>query len=124
MPPLPSEEDRVTLTRLEEGMWQQATRFDARFQQASLAKGFSEFGRSGRVNTRHEALATPSQPIHARLPLPNLPICLLDDHTAQLTYSSVFTQDGLVAYARHSANWSRTPSGWVLRFHQGTPDTL
>lgn len=114
-------EDREELTRLEECMWREETRFDLEFMERHLAPDFFEFGRSGRTYTRAQSLAVPRQATHAALPLPCLSIRLLDMDTAQLTYFSAVTYDGVVEHGRRSSIWSRTPSGWVMRFHQGTP---
>lgn len=116
-----SEEDRAILTRLEEDMWREVTRFDPTFQEQRFAADFFEFGRSGRVYRRDQIIRLDSQPIHAVLPLPNLAIRLLDENTAQVTYDSQVEYDGIVEYGRRSSIWSRTENGWVMRFHQGTP---
>jgi len=116
-----SEEDRVTLTQLEEGMWREETRFDTQFMERALALDFFEYGRSGRTYTRQQSMAVPRQAIDAVLPLPHLKIRLIDQDTAQLTYDSAVTYDGIVEHAHRSSIWSRTSSGWVMRFHQGTP---
>jgi hypothetical protein len=121
MPLILSEEDRAILTRLEEDMWREVTRFDQTFQEQQFATDFFEFGRSGRVYTRDQIIQLDSQPIHAVLPLPNLAIRLLDQNTAQVTYNSQVEYDSIVEHARRSSIWSRTESGWVIRFHQGTP---
>lgn len=109
------------LTQLEENMWREVTRFDIRFQETFFAPDFLEFGRSGRVYTRDQVIRNVAQPIQAVLPLPDLAIRLLDENTAQLTYNSAVTYDGVVEHARRSSIWSRTKDGWVMRFHQGTP---
>jgi hypothetical protein len=116
-------EDRAEITRLEEAMWRTSMRFDLEFQEKHFAPDFFEFGRSGRTYTRQEVLLTPTQPqpIHAVLPLPKLQIRLLDDNTAQVTYDSQVTYGATVEHAHRSSIWSRTSSGWVMRFHQGTP---
>jgi hypothetical protein len=116
-----SKEDRALLTRLEEDMWREETRFDIRFMERALAPDFFEFGRSGRTYTRKQSLAVPRQPTEAVLPLPNLMIRLIDEDTAQITYDSAVTYDGIVEHGHRSSIWSRTPDGWVMRFHQGTP---
>ena len=124
-----SEEDRAILTRLEEDMWRETTRFDQTFQEQRFADDFFEFGRlgrthasrTGRVYTRSQIICLDSQPIRAVLPLPNLSIRLLDRNTAQVTYNSQVEYNGIIEYGRRSSIWSRTESGWVMRFHQGTP---
>jgi hypothetical protein len=116
-----SEEDRAELTRLEEAMWRAETRFDPGFQQARFAPDFFEIGRSGRVYSREQIVSVPPQEIRAVLPLANLAIRLIDRDTAQLTYDSQVSYGAATEHGRRSSFWSRTSSGWVMRFHQGTP---
>lgn len=85
-----------------------------------LAPDFFEFGRSGRVYTRQNAIDTEPQPIDARLPLSYFRARLLDSGVAQVTYVSAVTYDGVLELANRSSIWSRTENGWRLRFHQGT----
>jgi hypothetical protein len=116
-----ADDDRDTLTRLEESMWREETRFDAVFMEAILAPDFFEFGRSGRTYTREQTLAMPRVAIEAKLPLASLRIRLIDEDTAQLTYDSAVTHGGVTAHGRRSSIWSRSKGGWQMRFHQGTP---
>ena len=116
-----SEKDHSTLVRLEENMWREVTRFDPAFMQKALAVDFFEYGRSGKTYTREQILAAPRDAIHAVIPLPNLTARLIDENTAQVTYDSAATYDGVVEYAHRSSIWSRTTRGWEMRFHQGTP---
>jgi len=96
--------DRDLLERLEEELWRPETRFDNRRMSEVIAPDFLEFGRSGRIYKRED--------FEARL---------LDRDVAQVTYNSAVTYGGVVQRARRSSIWSRTPNGWVRRFHQGTP---
>jgi hypothetical protein len=114
-------EDQAELIRLEEAMWRPETRFDLSFQEARFARDFVEFGRSGRVYSRAQVIRADPRPIEATLPLPSLAMRELGADTVQLTYNSEVVHGGVREYARRSSIWSRTPSGWVLRFHQGTP---
>lgn len=116
-----SPSDKDDLTELEEAMWRTETRYDPVFQQQRFASDFLEFGRSGRVYQRNDAILTHPRPIQATLPLHNLAIRLLDQNTAQVTYDSAVVYDGVVERAHRSSIWSRHSSGWVMRFHQGTP---
>ena len=113
--------DIEELTRLEEGMWRAELRYNATFQAERFAPDFFEFGRSGRVYSREEAILDKPEPIHAALPLRNLQIRALDVDTVQLTYYSEVQYGTETEYARRSSIWSRTDRGWVMRFHQGTP---
>ena len=116
----PTTEDCRELTRLEECMWRAETRFDMAFMEAHLAPDFFEFGRSGKTYARADLLAGPTLSFSAQLPLPNLSIRMLSPDTAQLTYRSAATFDGVVEHARRSSIWTRTNNTWVMRFHQGT----
>ena len=116
-----SEEDRRTLERLESELWREETRFDIERMRALLAEDFCEIGKSGRCYNREETLAVPRQPIDAVFPLPNFAARWLTPEVAQVTYTSAIRTDGTIQRASRSSLWSRTPEGWVLRFHQGTP---
>jgi hypothetical protein len=116
-----SPEDLVLLTRLEESMWSEATRFSESFMQAALASDFFEFGRSGIMHTREAVLSAAHQVIGIVLPLRDLVIRLIDDNTAQVTYISETENARGRQLARRSSIWSKTSLGWQLRFHQGTP---
>jgi hypothetical protein len=113
-------EDREILERLEEALWRSETRFDTSFMNKVIAEDFFEFGRSGRVYQRQDTLAAGFQAIDAVLPLPDFQARLLNENTAHITYNSAVMSNGVVEHARRSSIWSRTESGWVLRFHQGT----
>ena len=121
MGPELSAEGRALLQRLEEELWQEETRFDTVYMDRVMADDFFEFGRSGRVYDRNEILFTPKQPIDAIIPLPNFQARLLTADVALVTYNSHATFDGLVEKGRRCSIWSRTATGWELRFHQGTP---
>ena len=114
-------EDRDELERLEEELWRPETRFDNRRMKELMAPDSLEFGRSGRIYRREDSLGLPPGPIDAVLPLPGFSARLLHPDVAQVTYDSAVTYDGVVQRARRSSIWSRTPGGWRLRFHQGTP---
>ena len=113
------QDDKAELTRLEEAMWRTETRFDLVFQEARFAPDFVEFGRSGRVYNRAQIIRTDKHPIEASLR--NLRFAELDQNTVLVTYNSVAVFDGVHEHARRSSIWSRSPAGWVMRFHQGTP---
>ena len=115
------EEDREQLRRLEEDLWKAATRFDIPYMEQLLADDFMEFGRSGRVYEREDTLAVPRQPIDVVLPLADFRVRLISPDVAQVTYDSEMVYDGEVQHGHRSSIWARAGSGWVLKFHQGTP---
>ena len=113
------------LLELEEAMWKEETRYDPTFQQTRFADDFLEFGRSGRVYTRDQALlpAAARRPTGIRLPLEELRFRALGPDVVQITYNSHVDTDGRRESARRSSIWSRVQGRWVMRFHQGTPYT-
>ncbi len=121
MHPGPTAHDIAELTRLEEAMWQAATRFDPAFQEVHFATDFIEFGRSGKTYTRAQIIRHDTAEIQATLPLPKLKIRMIGEDAALLTYNSRAVFDGVVEHARRSSIWTKTATGWVMRFHQGTP---
>lgn len=121
MIPTLSPEDRKLLQHLEEDLWLEETRFDRPSMERVFAEDFFEFGRSGRIYQREDTLSLPRQPINAVIPLPDFDARLLSADIVQVTYNSQVTYDGVVEKGRRSSIWQRTTSGWVLRFHQGTP---
>ncbi len=121
MHPGPTAHDIAELTRLEEAMWQAATRFDPAFQEVRFATDFIEFGRSGKTYTRAQIIRHDTAEIQATLPLPKLKIRMIGEDAALLTYNSRAVFDGVVEHARRSSIWTKTATGWVMHFHQGTP---
>jgi hypothetical protein len=71
------------------------------------------------VYNRAQIIRTDKHPIEASLR--NLRFVELDENTVLVTYNSVAVFDGVHEHARRSSIWSRSPAGWVMRFHQGTP---
>lgn len=114
-----SEHDCTELQLLEEGLWRAETRFDRAWMERTLAPGFFEFGRSGRVYSREDTLGMAARPIDARLE--DLDVRSLSADVAQVTYISVETYEGEEQAAHRSSLWSRSEDGWRLLFHQATP---
>ena len=114
-------EDAVQLRELEESLWRPESRFDREQMRQILAPDFLEFGRSSRVYRLEDALSIQHQEISAKLPLPNLEIRLVHPNVALVTYESDVAYPSGRERARRSSLWTRSPEGWQLRFHQGTP---
>ena len=85
-----------------------------------LSPDFFEFGRSGRIYKREETLAVPSQNINAELPLKDFKIHPISKDVVLITYISKVIYDEIET-ANRSSIWIKTPKGWQLKFHQGTP---
>ena len=114
-------DEATQLHQLEESLWRAETRFDRAHMESVLAPGFFEFGRSGRVHTRTEILELEATSIGARLPLAEFAVWPVADDVRLVTYlGEVYTDTG-IELSNRSSLWVRTPSGWRLRFHQGTP---
>lgn len=116
-----SSKDRETLEQQEQELWREETRVNTERMNELISQDFFEFGRSGRVWQRQDTVVAVPHTKDVVSPLPEFHIRLLDENIAQVTYDSAFIYDGVVEYTHRSSIWSLTTSGWVLRFHQGTP---
>lgn len=116
-----SHEEYKVLKLLEEGLWQSNFRFDIPKMEQVLAPDFFEFGRSGKVYLRADALNVTSQEIPCVFPLIDLKIRLINENIAQITYISIVNYPEGEERSLRSSIWSRSDDGWQLRFHQGTP---
>ena len=120
------ESDVAKLRKLEESLWQQATRCDLAYQEQVFAADFFEFGRSGRVYERSELLMDSDRAweITAKLTLPKFSAKLIAAGLALVTYRSEVRRGKDLELANRTSLWSRGGKfGWQLRFHQGTPLT-
>ena len=115
-----SQEDFDKLRDLEESLWRSETRFDLEYMNQILASDFFEFGRSGRIYRREDTLGSAAEEFDAQLL--NFDVHLIDSNVALVTYLSQVTYDD-VEIANRSSIWSKTVTGWQIRFHQGTPVT-
>ncbi len=109
------------LRLLEESLWKSETRFNVRYLETILSNDFFEFGRSGKVYTRDETIAAPKQEIGAALPLREFKCHYVSEDVALVTYVTEVSGSGGVLLGNRSSIWVKTPDGWKLRFHQGTP---
>ena len=111
------------LRSLEASLWIAETRYNREFMEQVLAPDLFEFGRSGRTYTREETLTFPpqeKQAIHAKLPLKEFKVHLIREDAALVTFISEVTYEK-VELGNRSSLWFKTPKGWQLKFHQGTP---
>ena len=111
----------VKLQRLEESLWQEATRFDRTYMEQILAEDFFEFGRSGRIYRREETLDAQGETIRAVIPLANFRVRPISKNVIQVTYDSEVAYGKIVEFAHRSSLWSKNMQSWTLEFHQGTP---
>ncbi len=116
-----SPQDLDELQQLEESLWITHTRFDRAYMERILSPDFVEFGRSGKVYGREEAVSTVYRDIRCTLPLKHFSAQGIEANVYLVTYVSEVMGDGEVLVANRSSIWLKTPEGWKLRFHQGTP---
>ena len=109
------------LKNLEEELWLEETRFDRLRMEGVFADKFFEFGRSGKIHSREEALSLGKSKIDTAIPLDNFQIQMITLEVALVTYNSSVTYDDITQKSRRSSLWLRTGKSWRLQFHQGTP---
>ncbi|MBC7836489.1 DUF4440 domain-containing protein [Acetobacteraceae bacterium] len=112
-------QDYQELLKLEESLWIPEIRFDQVYMDNLLTPDFFEFGRSGKIYNREQILSRRPQAINATFPLKNFKVELITSEVAQVTYVSEVMYDKL-EIGNRSSIWLKTPTGWKLRFHQGT----
>ena len=89
-----------------------------------LHPDFDEVGRSGRRYDRMTVLSfLASQSEHASVESDDFRLVPLAPDAALLTYRSAHRDsDGrLHLHSHRSSIWMKDPTGWRLRYHQGTP---
>ncbi len=116
-----SSQDRDGLQQLEESLWIAHTRFDNAYMEQILSPEFVEFGRSGKVYGREETLSAAYHDIRCMFPLKHFTADCIETNVFLVTYVSESFSEGEVFVANRSSIWIKTPQGWRLRFHQGTP---
>lgn len=115
-----SGEDFENLRELEESLWISNKRFDREYMEKVLSSSFFEFGRSGRIYEREDTISAPALELSVKLPLKNFKVHPVSNDVVLVTYISEVYYDGL-SVSNRSSLWLKTPEGWKLRFHQGTP---
>jgi hypothetical protein len=115
-----------TLKALEVALHQPGLRRDANFAAALIHDDFMEFGRSGTIWSRAgilDLLASADTSSPTRTWSQDYRIHQHEENLALLTYKSAQV-DGNKQLTRHtlrSSLWKKTPAGWQMVFHQGTP---
>ncbi len=112
-----NEQDK--LKELEQSLWIAKTRFDKKYMEKILASDFFEFGRSGKTYTRAQTLSTATEKINAKIPLKDFKVHQITNNVFLVTYISEVHYKELEV-ANRSSIWLKTPTGWQLKFHQGT----
>ena len=107
------------LFELEKTLWDAKTRFDLNYMEKILAPEFFEFGRSGRIYRREDALSVKTEE-NIKAILKNFEVHPLNEDIILVTYISEVHYDELEVSNRSSI-WHKTEKGWQIYFHQGTP---
>jgi len=114
----------ATLRELEEALHSNEVRRNPKRLERLLHSEFEEIGRSGRRYDRAEMvrglLEGGEMP---QVVSSNYTAILLTEGAALLSYDSALVDHGGKPYrkSRRSSLWLKSPDGWRLRFHQGTP---
>jgi hypothetical protein len=111
-----------TLRQLEVAMHQREARVDTAEQ--LLHPRFREIGRSGRMYTKAEIIASFANESQTQLVWSqDFQVEPLSDGLSLLTYKSAHIngEGELERHAYRSSIWRFTASGWQMLFHQGTP---
>ena len=114
----------ATLRDLEVALHQPAVRSDRAKLGELLHPQFREFGRSGAEYDREDVLREfESSPPAYDVWSQDFRVDELAPGVALLTYRSAhLCADGrLDGHTNRASVWQLTPSGWRMRFHQGTP---
>jgi len=120
----PMDELLKHLRTAEVALHESSTRHDPSKVEALLHDSFLEFGRSGVCCDRTEVLESlASQKSDSQILSQDFAITSLSADVALLTYRSanVDAAGTVSKYTLRASVWMRTPDGWKLRFHQGTP---
>lgn len=112
--------DHDVVREREESLWRAETRFDGAYMERVLHPEFVEFGRSGRVYTREQALAV--EPVALDVQVRDFAVHQVADEVVLVTYRSVVRSGDQALTGRRSSLWVRQGEAWLLRFHQGTPN--
>jgi hypothetical protein len=109
--------------QLEESLWRTETRYNAEFMERVLAKGFFEFGQSGKIWSRKDMFPNEDviHPINATIPLPSFQLRKLSEIIILVTYVSECRHEEEISRANRSSIWCWEADRWKLQFHQGTP---
>ena len=112
------------LSGLELELHRLETRQSGRLEQL-LHPDFVEFARNGRRYSRSEVLAEFCAPESALEPVQvaQLELAEIARGAVLVTYSSAHASANgqLCRHTLRSSLWVETPTGWRMRFHQGTP---
>ncbi|MFJ3958987.1 RNase H family protein [Arthrobacter sp. NPDC090010] len=109
----------AVVTTLEQRLLEPEVRSDLGEVARILHPDFEEIGSSGRSWTRDEMLLALSEEDAADIEYRPISAARLGEDTILLQYR---TRRSAGRSTLRSSLWLRTPSGWRLRFHQGTPE--
>ena len=90
---------------------------------ALLAEDFVEFGASGKTWNRQQIVDLLAVEEFSQPTMENFECRLIADRVALATYKTVRTDPmtGGRSVSLRSSLWTKESTGWLLRFHQGTP---
>jgi hypothetical protein len=119
-----SEELFSHLSNLEVSLHESSARKDSSIVDQLLHASFVEFGRSGRRYDRDEILQLMRlEDSHCEVWPQDFVGTVIAEDVVLLTYRSAHVSEcgALSKCSLRSSIWQRMPTGWQVRFHQGTP---
>ena len=112
------------LEKLERSLIEPATRSSPEALAALLAEEFIEFGASGRIYNKRQAIEAAAHSDDDVISLHDFAAQTLAPDVALVTYrAATRSAAGQERYSLRSSIWKLTDAGWKLVFHQGTPTT-
>lgn len=113
------------LQKLEEQLTQPAFRHDRQVASSLLADEFREFGSSGRIWDKEQALDSLRNEASARFSVADFEAAVLCPGIALVTYRAVrhSLASGENSTSLRSSLWIWRDGRWQMLFHQGTPVT-
>jgi len=110
------------LEALERELLQNSTRKNAERVSQLLASGFREFGSSGKVYSKADAIAALLTESLIDQSMSDFAVVSLTPEIALVTYRATKGRlDGSVIRSLRSSIWIYRTDEWQLLFHQGTP---
>jgi hypothetical protein len=110
------------LEKLERSLMEPGVRSSPEALAALLAEEFIEFGASGTIYDKRQAIDAAAHSDDHAISLHDFTAQALAPNVALVTYrATTRSAAGQERYSLRSSIWKMTDAGWKLVFHQGTP---
>lgn len=112
--------DLAIVMQLEQELLYPAVRSNLARVGALLTDDFCEVGVSGLAFGKEEVLASLRSGLDKSYPASSMQAVALSEDVVLVTYQAQKTHCGQVTRSLRSSVWVKNPSGWQMRYHQGT----